>query len=107
MAKCECNDVTAWDAWLDKMPSKSPTLHVIGTCTCPTPGFLLSLRPREPQGANPKDLLLDVIEVAPSEAQPEVVTPVSVEYVAPTSLDYETVSIPDGGPLSIPVRPVS
>jgi hypothetical protein len=107
MAECDCNGVFAWEAWHDRMPGAKATLHVVGTCLCPTPGFVLQLRRRVHQGANPKDLLLDLIETAPTAPQAQVVTEELAVYREETEESYETVSIMPDGPSGIPVREVS
>lgn len=107
MANCDSNGVEAWDAWHDHMPGKAATLHVVGTCSCPTPGYTLELKLHEPQGINPRDLLLDLVETEPSGPQREVITPTQVEYREETETHYETVSILPDGPAGIQVREVS
>ena len=107
MAKCDCNGVEAWDAWHDRMPGKAATLHVVGTCSCPTPGYTLELKLHEPQGINPRDLLLDLVETEPTGPEPDKITPTRVEYRGETDTRYETVSILPDGPGGIPVREVS
>jgi hypothetical protein len=82
-------------------------LHVVGTCLCPTPEYKLLLRRRVHQGENPKDLLLDLIETAPSNSQLDVVAEELVVYREDTELTYETVTIMPDGPRGIPVRDVS
>ena len=89
------------------MPGGPATLHVTATFSCPTPGYDLRLERQEPQGINPRDLLLRLTETKPTGAQPEVITPVSVEYREETDATYDTVSIVPDGPASIPVREVS
>jgi hypothetical protein len=82
-------------------------LHVVGTCRCPTPDYRLQLRRRLHQGANPKELLLDLLETAPTTIEPEVITDERVEYREDTDTSYDTVSIMPDGPSGIPVREVS
>jgi hypothetical protein len=55
-----------WLVWHDHEPPGPPVLHVRGECEFPTAGFSVELRRREPQGINPKDLLLDRIVREPS-----------------------------------------
>ncbi len=86
-----CRD---WEAWLGKEPPTPPmTLQVTGTCTFPTPGYTAELRPSDPQGINPWDLLLDLIVQAPSGPVPAVLTDVDVRYEAEVTTEYETVTI--------------
>ncbi len=107
MAECDCNGVFAWEAWHDRIPGRKATLQVVGTCLCPTPGFTLQLRRRVHQGTNPKDLLLDFIETAPTSPQLDVVTEELVVYREETEATYDTVSIMPDGPSGIPVRVVA
>ena len=83
-----------WEAWLSKEPPIPPvTLHVIGTCTFPTSGYTAELRPSDPQGINPWDLLLDLVVQAPSGPVPDVLTDVDIHYEAEVETEYETVTI--------------
>jgi hypothetical protein len=107
VADCDCDGAFAWEAWHDRVPGGKATLHVVGTCLCPTPEYKLLLRRRVHQGENPKDLLLDLIETPPSAPQLDVVTEELVVYREDTELTYETVTIMPDGPRGIPVRDVS
>jgi hypothetical protein len=97
-----CHD---WYASHDHMPSGPPVLRVTGTCTFPTAGYKVELRRHQPQGINPKDLLLDKIVIAPSGPVAQVVTDVAARYEETTDFEYETVTILPDGP-SIPVEEV-
>jgi hypothetical protein len=103
----DCGEGQDWEAWHDRMPGGPATLHVTGTLSCPTPGYEIELKREEPQGINQRDLLLRLTETKPTGAQPEVITPVTVEYTEETDPSYDTVSIVPGGPGGIPVREVS
>jgi hypothetical protein len=107
MGDCDCNGAAEWKAWHDRMPGDSPTLHVRGACMCPTPGYVLTLRRHEPQGTNPQDLLLDLVEREPSGVVPEVMTRTEVEYEESTDEKFDTVSIVPDGPVGIAVEEVS
>jgi len=89
-----CHD---WQAIHDLMPGHPAKLTVTGTCTFPTPGYEVQLRPSVPQGINPRDLLLDKIVTPPTGIVPQVVTDVEVRYEDITDVMYETVTI-EGGP---------
>ena len=94
-----CHD---WAAWHDRMPGHPAQLIVTGTCTFPTSGFEVELRRHEPQGINPRDLLLDKIVTPPSGAAADVVTDVEVRYEEITDADYDTVTIlPDGPTIEV------
>ena len=95
-----------WPAWHDHEPPDPPVLHVRGECEFPTAGFSVELRRREPQGFNPRDLLLDRIVHEPSGPVPQVVTVVEARYREETDFEFDTVTIlPDG--VSLPVQEVS
>ncbi len=97
-----CRD---WSAWHDHQPPAPPVLHVRGECEFPTAGYSVELRRREPQGINPKDLVLNRIVQEPSGPVAQVVTVVEARYQEETDFEYETVTIlPDG--VSVPVRDV-
>jgi hypothetical protein len=96
-----------WEAWHDRMPGKEPTLHVSGECEMPTPGYTLELRYKDPQGTNPRNLLLTLHIVGePEGPQPEVLTWTPVTFALKTESQYETVTI-IGVASAIPVRQVS
>jgi hypothetical protein len=94
-----CRD---WIAIHDRQPPGPSRLTVRGTCTFPTAGFSVTLRRHEPQGINPRDLLLDRIEHPPTGPVALVVTDVEVTYSEETEVGYETVTIQPDGP-SMPV----
>jgi hypothetical protein len=97
-----CSD---WHAWHTRTPK--PTLHVAGKCRFPTAGFKVELRRQEPQGINPRILLLEKIVRAPSGPVGQVVTVERVKYSEPaTSTQFTHVTIlPDG--VTIPVEDAS
>jgi len=95
----DCRDFTAF---VDRQPPGPATLHVTGVCRFPTAGFTVELRRRVPQGFNPRDLLLDKVVTAPSEAAAEVITEVEVRYSEETVDGFDTVSIsPDIGSIAV------
>lgn len=90
-APIECG---VWKAWLDMEPPTPPrTLHVTGTCTFPTPGYTAELRPSDPQGINPWDLLFDLVVQAPGGAVPQVLTDIEIHFEAEAETEYTTVTI--------------
>lgn len=95
-----------WRAWHDRMHGKAPTLHVEGKCTFPTGGYTAFLKPKEPQGFNPKIYLLDLVVHRPTGFVPQVLTTVEVKYAEKTAAHYSSVSIEPGG-ISVPVDEVS
>ena len=101
-----CRD---WNAWHDHMPGpgSTPTLHVTGTCEFATAGNSAESRKYEPQGINPKDLLLDLGLHEPyGDTSAEVLSDVSADFSEETSLEYDTVSIVDVK-VGIPVQETS
>jgi hypothetical protein len=107
MGDCDCGKGEGWAAWHDRMPGKTPTFHVQGGCMCPTPGYRLELSPHAPQGINPEDYLLDLVEHEPDGPMPQILTWTPVEYSEETESHYETTSILPDGPASLPVQEVS
>jgi hypothetical protein len=96
-----------WEAWIDLMPGpgEEPTLHVTGVCECPTTGWSAELTKHEPQGGNPRDLLLDLVRHEPTGSVNPVITMVPVSYTERAEKgEYHTVSIASEGPTGIPVK---
>jgi hypothetical protein len=95
-----------WHAWRDRMPGKPPTLHVVGTCECPTAGYTASLRPVSPQGVNPAIYILELVLTPPDRPAAQVITGVPVYYREITATRYgEVFIIPDN--TLVPVLEVS
>lgn len=105
MAECKCGD---WEAFHDQMPPGPATLRVTAKCTCP-PGRTLELRRKEPQGINPRDLLLELVEIEQGGGYGggggDETT--DLEYREDTDAGYETVSVLPDGPSGIKVEIVS
>ena len=94
-----CHD---WTAVHGHEPPQPSVLQVRGSCTFDTAGYSVELRRHEPQGINPKDLLLDRIVHPPTGLVAQVVTDVEVTYSEETEFDYQIVTIlPDGPSISI------
>lgn len=98
-------DCRNWSAWHDHQPPGPQTLHVHGECEFPTEGYTVELRKHEPQGINPRDLLLDLIVYEPSGVVAQVITVEEVRYTEETDFEYDTVTILPDGP-SIRVQDV-
>lgn len=80
-------------------------LRVEGECTLPSTGYQLALVRQEPQGVNPRDLLLQLLVTPPEMSGPALTTYV-VSYEEPTTSYFDTVTIlPDG--LSVVVENIS
>jgi hypothetical protein len=77
-------------------------LMVRGWCTFPSSGWSIELRHAEPQGSNPKDLLLERTVALQEGYQPPVVRAIEVEYDEQTDVEYDTVTIlPDGPTIEV------
>jgi hypothetical protein len=102
MTECKCDD---WHAFHDQMPPGPATLRVTATCTCP-PGRSLDLRKKEPQGINPRDLLLELVDIEQGGGGGDEET-TELEYREDTDVEYDTVSVLPDGPSAIKVEIVS
>ena len=95
-------DCRNWAAWIDREPPGEATLHVTGECEFPTGGFTVELRRHEPQGFNPRVLLLDKVVTPPSGPATQVITTVDVRYREETTAGFDTVTIlPDGPSIEV------
>ncbi len=89
-----------WYAWIDLMPPKPDDFHVTGEVQAGNPGILAQLCVREPQGINPRILLLDLHLVQQPGMWTQVVTWVQARYdkvLSPQSQRYDKVEIFSGG----------
>ncbi len=91
-------DCRHWAAWINRMPPGPAILHVAGECEFPSGGFAVELRRHEPQGFNPKILLLDMIVIPPDGPAPAAITTVEVRYREETTAGFDFVTILPGGP---------
>jgi hypothetical protein len=91
------SNCTNWSAIHDFMPPGPARLTVTGECTFPTPGYKVTLKKKEPQGINPRILILEKTVTKPTHPEPDVVTKQKVEYKEKTDVHYSEVQIvPDG-----------
>ncbi|MDR7276585.1 hypothetical protein [Catenuloplanes atrovinosus] len=95
-----------WTAFFNRQPPGPFTLRVTGRLQLPTPGYTVTLTRTEPQGINPRDLLLDLTIEPPKGPVAQVVTEVEVVYKEQTDTGYDTVTIQPNGP-SIKVEEIS
>lgn len=95
-----------WSATHNRMPPDGPVLRVTGECTMPTPGYRCSLKKAEPQGTNPRDLLLELVIDKPTGFQNPAIAPCPIEYELNTSEGFDTVSIVDVE-VGIPVQTIN
>ena len=91
-----------WYASHDHRPPGPATLTVTGKCKFPTPIIKWFLSRREPQGINPKDLLLDLVVAGGIEGSEEKETTLEVRYEEQTDFEYETVTVLPAG-VTVPV----
>lgn len=85
-----------WYAWVNLMPPKPDDFHVVGEVLVGNPGVEAMLCVKEPQGINPKILLLDMHLVQKPGIWPQVMTWVQARYdriLPPGSSGYEQVEI--------------
>ena len=80
-------------------------LTVEGECTLGSTGYKVKLTRHEPQGTNPRDLLLDLVVTPPppDEVVLPVLTKYRVTYEEETQTFFQTVTILPDGP-SVPVE---
>ena len=91
------NTCGEWTATLYSEEEGRNRLKVHGQCTFPTPGFKVHLRRKDPQGINPKVLLLDKTVIAPTGIEPEHVVTIPVSFEEHTNVHYDEVEVfPDG-----------
>ncbi|MDQ3973128.1 MAG: hypothetical protein M3276_02105 [Actinomycetota bacterium] len=94
-----------WYASLDRQPPGVPVLRVTGSCRFPTAGYVAGLRRHEPQGTNPRQLLLDLVVHAPDTPSAQVLSEVEVRYEEETEAGFDSVLIfPEA--VSVPVEEV-
>jgi hypothetical protein len=81
-------------------------LRVTGDVTEPTTGWTVKLERAVPQGINPKDLLLKLVEVKPTGNAGNIVTTHHVKYDEnPAEVEYTEVTIE--GAFTMPVHHVA
>lgn len=98
-------DCRGWRAWLNLEPPGKPRLHVRGECEFPAAGYAVELSRHEPQGANPRDLLLVRVVHEPPGRPIAMPTIEPVQYTEETEAGYDTVTILTDG-VSFAVREV-
>ena len=88
-----------WHAHYEREAGERIMLKVTGKGNAPTPGWRLELHRQNPQGINPKDLLLHFVAHRPTGIEPQIVTAVSKswsEQVASAD-QFDTVTILPAG----------
>lgn len=102
-------DTSEWYAWLSLMPPGPMSFHVSGVVTVGNPGYEVSLVPAEPQGINPKEIILDLVLTQKPGNWPQVVRQMPVGFHMPSpTIAYESVLVrlADGSGIPIPVEKV-
>jgi hypothetical protein len=86
-----------WEAWHNRMPGVTPKLRVSGKFCFNEGGWSAALKPTEPQGINPRMLMLDLIVVEDDPVHTEALTEVDVEWSVETDHEYDEVfvQVPD------------
>lgn len=82
-----------WSAIHNFMPLDRPRLRVRGMPLMPTPGFRVTLTRAEPQGINPRILILDLTATPPDDVRPAVRAPAPAEYDEETDAHFDSVEI--------------
>ncbi len=91
-----CDNVSTrdWYAWLNRMPPPPDDFHVSGEVLVPNPGVDVLLVPKQPQGINPKYLLMDLYLVQRPGIWPQVQVWKPARYdKTPAGTAYEHVQI--------------
>ncbi|MDJ0627540.1 MAG: hypothetical protein QNJ44_04700 [Rhodobacter sp.] len=105
---CKNTETRDWYAWIDTMPPGPNMLYVVGEAWAPNPGVEGFLVPSNPQGINPRILLLDIHFYQRPGIWPQVMTWIPVRYQRPVSgpKAYSDVTILcEGDPIAqIPVE---
>ena len=110
MHSCKGVQTENWYAWFDIMPPHPARLHVIGDVQVWNPGVLAVLKRHEPQGINPRILMLDLTLVQIPGYWPQIVTTAHARYDEQAdSGAYTSVSVLCEGDMiaDIPVEIVS
>jgi hypothetical protein len=90
--RCTSRD---WNATHDHMPGpdKQWATRVTGTVTTPSSDWTVQLKRHEPQGINPRDLLLDLVCTPPDGTAKDVLTDHEVEFIEPGEDEYLTATV--------------
>jgi len=86
--------------WAARENRRRTRVIVTATCTAPSTGYRITLAPHEPQGINPRVLLLDLHADPPDGPAAQVLTPVALRYRAEGQYDRLTI-LPDGPTLDV------
>jgi hypothetical protein len=112
LVDCESiNDPGPWCqspyAWINTLPARTPEFVTTITCSFPNRGYSVSLQLHQPQGADPKQVIVDLVYTKLDGHWPDIVTPFSSRYSqSPPPVMYTTARYP-WLDLTIPVEIVS
>jgi hypothetical protein len=96
-------------AWLDHASRSKPKLIVTGELEVPTSAWEALMLLKQPQGLNPKILLLEVHAQAPTGHVSQIAQKIPLRYEQPASPDaYKQVTILyDSDSVTVDVKPVN
>jgi hypothetical protein len=97
-------DRYAWKAWATR--GRGAELTVAGIFNNGSPGAVAVLRPAQPQGTNPRILILELTLAQLPGDWPLIVTPIPAWYVQDNykgQYDSVTVRFPDGGGVDLKI----
>lgn len=97
-AGCACTFSAVLNMPLPGPDAPPGVLVVEGECTLGSTGYTVELVRHEPQGINPRNLLLDLVVTPPGGIVAPVVTKYPVRYEEETRTYFETVTILPEGP---------
>lgn len=104
-------DLRDWHAFHDTMPGGPHSLYVIGNVVVPAQGYAVGLTPANPQGLNPRILLLDLVVQRPQGNAATVITTEPARWNHPGAYDgrFSDVHIRCGSQvvLKLPIQVVS
>jgi hypothetical protein len=102
---CTCG--SKWSATLNKQPIEKPRLHVEGQADCRVGSSRPHLKKHQPQGINPRILLLDLLwheQESGGSVHAGAITVNDVTYDENPSPDYDEVVIVNCGDKKIKVH---
>ncbi|MBV4458731.1 hypothetical protein KVG96_12285 [Pseudomonas sp. COR58] len=85
-----------WHAWLNAMPPKPDSFHVVGDVEVANPGVKAILTMRAPQGINPGILMLDLHLIQEPGIWPQMMVCTQARYdrvMPPGSPNYSAVDV--------------
>ena len=77
----------SWKAFIELSAEQKPLLRVEGIMTAPTPGHYAIIKPAEPQGFNPRILILNITHKQLPGMWTQALTDIPVCFHAPLEMD--------------------